>query len=261
MQRAIGKAREHGIGVVGARRSNHFGATGHYAWLAAEEKLIGLCTTNAGLSLAPTGGLTRTFGNNPLGVAIPAGRRLPILLDIAMSVVAQGKISLQIAEGKPLPPGWILDKSGQPTTDPAEWAGGILAPIGGHKGYGLALVMETLAGLLTGAGFCQDHHRDRMRQTTEPIDLGHFFLALNPELFMPLDTFTSRVDTMIDAVKTGERAEGVEELLVPGEPELRAREKSLREGVPLLPTTYRDLLKYRAEAGLESELVTVEKAP
>jgi LDH2 family malate/lactate/ureidoglycolate dehydrogenase len=257
MQLAIRKAREHGIGVVGARRSNHFGAAGHYAWLAAEENLIGLCTTNAGLSLAPTGGLTRTFGNNPLGVAIPAGRHLPILLDIAMSVVAQGKIGLQIAEGKPLPPGWILDQSGRPTTDPAEWAAGLLAPIGAHKGYGLALVMETLAGLLTGAGFCQDHHRDRMRQTTEPLDLGHFFLALNPELFMPIDTFTARVDTMIDAVKSGERVEGVSELLVPGEPEMRAREQNVREGVPLLPSTYRALQSYRAEAGLKTELVTV----
>jgi LDH2 family malate/lactate/ureidoglycolate dehydrogenase len=257
MQLAIRKAREHGIGVVGARRSNHFGAAGHYAWLAVQENLIGLCTTNAGLTLAPTGGLTRTFGNNPLGVGIPAGRHLPILLDIAMSVVAQGKIGLQISEGKPLPPGWIMDKAGRPTTDPADWATGILAPIGGHKGYGLALVMETLAGLLTGAGFCQDHHRDRMRQTEEPLDLGHFFLALNPELFMPLDTFTARVDSMIDQVKAGERAEGVSEVLLPGEAEMRAREQNLRAGVPLTPATYQSLLKYRGEAGLQTDLVTV----
>jgi len=255
---AIRKARESGVGAVAARRSNHFGASGHYAWLAAQEDLIGFCTTNGGMVLAPTGGLTPTFGNNPLGVGIPAGRHLPIVLDVAMSVVAQGKIGLQLAEGKPIPPGWILDRLGRPTTDPADLAHGMGVPIGGHKGYGLTLVMETLAGVLSGAGFCLDHSRERMRETDLPLDLGHFFLALNPELFMPLAEFKARVDRMIDDVKSGERAEGVAEILLPGEAEMRARERNLREGVPLLPSAYRALLKYREEAGLDTELVTVE---
>src|SRR5260370_34165510 len=107
---AIARAKERGIGVVGVQHSNHFGAAGHYVWLTLREGLIGLCTTNGGLVLAPTGGITPTFGNNPLGVGIPAGRHLPIVLDIAMSVVAQGKIGLAMAGGKPRPLRWLAGK-------------------------------------------------------------------------------------------------------------------------------------------------------
>lgn len=258
MELAIRKARETGIGMVGARRSNHLGAVGHYAWLAAKENLIGLSTSNAILWLAPTGGLTPTFGNNPLGVAIPAGRRHPIVLDISMSIAAKGKIGLHLAEGKTLPPGWILDHFGRLSTDAADLAAGLGVPIGGHKGYGLALVMETLAGVLTGAGFCWDHRRERMRQSAEPPDLGHFFIAINPDLFMPVDEFTARVERMIDQVKTGKRAGNVEEVLVPGETEMRARERNLLEGVPLMPSTYRSLRNYREAAQLNTDLITVD---
>lgn len=257
MRLAIAKAKASGVGIVGVRRSNHFGAAGHYAWLAATEGVIGLCTTNGGLCLAPWGGVTPTFGNNPLGVGIPAGKRYPLLLDIAMSTVAMGKISLALAEGKPLPEGWILDKRGRPSTNPDDLRESFLGvPIAGHKGYGLTLVMETLAGVLTGAAFCWDHSRERLAGDREP-DLGHFFLAINPELFLPSAEFTARVDRMIEEAKAGGRAEGVEEILVPGELELRARERNLREGVPLLPSTYRALLSYREQAGLETELVPV----
>ena len=139
MEVAIRKAREQGVGIVSVRRSNHFGAAGHYVWEATKHGLIGLCTTNGPLILAPTGGVTPTFGNNPLAVGIPAGRHFPILLDIAMSVAPRGKIGLAVAEGKPLPPGSILDRFGQPSTDLADLAAGLGVPIGGHKGYGLAL--------------------------------------------------------------------------------------------------------------------------
>ena len=163
MNVAMRKAREIGIGVVSVRRSNHFGAAGHYVWEATKQGLIGICTTNGPLILAPTGGVTPTFGNNPLAVGIPAGRHLPILLDIAMSVAPRGKIGLTLAEGKPLPPGWILDRFGRPSTDLADLAAGLGTPIGGHKGYGLALVLELLAGALSGAGFASDHSRDRLQ--------------------------------------------------------------------------------------------------
>ena len=112
MRLAIQKAQSSGMGMVTVRRSNHLGAAGHYAWEAARLGLIGLCTTNGPVILAPTGGVTPTFGNNPLGVGIPAGSQLPVLLDIAMSVAPRGKIALQVARGQPLPPGWILDRQG-----------------------------------------------------------------------------------------------------------------------------------------------------
>jgi LDH2 family malate/lactate/ureidoglycolate dehydrogenase/PAS domain-containing protein/aryl carrier-like protein len=257
MDLAIQKANRHGVGIVGVRRSNHFGAAGHYVWRAAKNGLVGLCTTNGPLILAPTGGVTPTFGNNPLGVGIPAGRHFPILLDVAMSVAPRGKIGLSVAEGSPLPPGWILDRSGRPSTDLGDLAAGLGVPIGGHKGYGLALVMEVLAGVLSGAGFGNDHHQDRLRNSAQAPDYGHFFMALDPQQFMPASDFTQRVDRLIEQARNGERAEGASEILIPGEMELRARVESLRDGVRLRSSTYRALLDYGRKAKLEAELDVV----
>ena len=259
IETAIRKAKERGVAVVGVRRSNHLGAAGHYVWLAARQGLIGLCTTNGPTILAPTGGLTPTFGNNPLGVGIPAARYHPILLDIAMSVAPRGKIGLQLAEGRPLPPGWILDSFGRPSTDPNDLVAGLGVPIGGHKGYGLALVFEVLAGALTGAGFCGDHRHELMQHSSEPRDIGHFFMVIDPVLFGPPAEFTARVDRMIEQTKAGERAENVGEILIPGEAELRARESNMQKGVPLRPFTYQALRKYGEAAGLETDLVVVRK--
>jgi amino acid adenylation domain-containing protein len=260
MDVAIAKARESGVGVVSVRRSNHFGAAGHYVWQAARAGLIGLCTTNGPLILAPTGGVTPTFGNNPLGVGIPAGRHAPILLDIAMSVAPRGRIGLHVAEGKPLPPGWILDQLGRPSTDLADLAAGLGVPIGGHKGYGLALVMEVLAGVLGGAGFCADHRRDKVRPPEQAPDFGHFFIVIDPALFTDPAEFTSRVDRLIDESKNGRRAEGTAEILIPGEAELRTRERSLRDGVRLRASTYRALVTYARDVGLDADLVVVDAA-
>jgi LDH2 family malate/lactate/ureidoglycolate dehydrogenase len=255
MRHAIRKAKASGVGVVGAIHSNHFGAAGHYAWMAAQEGLIGLCTTNGGLVLAPWGGVTPTFGNNPLGVGIPAGKHPPIVLDIAMSTVAMGKVSLAVAEGKPIPLGWMMDKRGQPTTNPDDFRDGFGVPIAEHKGYGLALTMEMLAGVLTGAGFCHDHGREIARDDARPPDLGHFFLAINPEMFMPVADFRARVDRMIDEVKSSAPAEGSRGVIVAGEPEMLARAANLAAGsVPVLPSTYRAMQKYTEEAGLTTRL-------
>jgi len=258
MRTAIQKAKQAGMSIVSARRSNHFGAAAHYVWLAVQQGLIGLCTTNGPVILAPTGGVTPTFGNNPLGVGIPASRYNPILLDIAMSVAPRGKIGLQLAEGKMLPPGWILDHFGRPSTDPADLAAGLGVPIGGHKGYGLALVMEAMAGVLSGAGFCHDHSREQMYKDLRPPDFGHFFMVIDPELFMSSAEFMARVDRMIEQTKSGELAQNAHEILIPGEAELRARERNMREGVPLLPSTYRTLLRYGEAAELDTKLEVVK---
>jgi amino acid adenylation domain-containing protein len=256
VEMAIRKAQEHGIGVASARRSNHFGAAGHYAWLAARRGLIGICTTNGPVVLAPTGGVTATFGNNPLAVGIPAGERAPVLLDATMSVAPRGKISLALSEGRPLEPGWILDRLGRPSTDLSDLAAGLGVPIGGHKGYGLALVMETLAGVLSGSGFCLDHRRELLRQNAGPPDTGHFFLVIDPALLMPADIFAERVDRMIEQVKSGEQAAGTAEILLPGEAELRARARHLERGMaPLRFSAYEALVRYGRKAGLETPLV------
>jgi amino acid adenylation domain-containing protein len=257
MSIAIGKARAHAIGLVGVRRSNHFGAAGHYAWEATRQGLIGLCTTNGPAVLAPTGGVMPTLGNNPLAIGIPAGRHPPILLDIAMSVAPRSKIGLAVAEGGALPEGWILDSAGRPSTDLAALAAGLGVPIGGHKGYGLALALEALAGVLSGAGFGADHRPETLRESLAAPDFGHLFVAIDPARFMAPAAFAERVDRLIDDIHNGRRAAGAGEILVPGEMELRARAQSLAQGVRLLPSTYRALVAYGREKGLDTRLVTL----
>jgi LDH2 family malate/lactate/ureidoglycolate dehydrogenase len=251
------KAEQKGIGIVSVRRSNHFGAAGHYVWEATKQGLIGICTTNGPVILAPTGGVTPTFGNNPLAVGIPAGRHLPIVLDISMSVAPRSKIGLALAQGKPLTPGWILDRFGQPSTDLADLVAGLGVPIGGHKGYGLALVLELLAGVLSGAGFASDHRPDRLHGSFAVPDYGHLFIAIDPERFMAASKFTERVDRLIDETKDSERAANVHEIWIPGERELKTRDRSLKQGVRLLPSTYRTLVTYSQQKGLNSTLVIV----
>jgi aspartate racemase len=261
MNAAIGKATKHGIGIVTVRRSNHFGAAGQYVWEATRSGLIGLCTTNGPAVLAPTGGVTPTFGNNPLALGIPAGRHFPILLDIAMSVAPRSKIGLAVGEGGVLPAGWIFDRSGQPSTDLADLAAGLGVPIGGHKGYGLALALEVLSGVLSGAGFGAGHRPDAMREHGGVPDFGHLFVAIDPQRFLGMSEFTGRVDALIEQTKSGERAHGVEEIFIPGERELRARARSLREGVRLRLSTYRVLVAYGRRMGLDTRLVPVTSAP
>ncbi len=251
METAIRKARESGVGIVGVRRSNHFGAAGHYTWLAAQQDLIGLCTTNGPLILAPAGGVTPTFGNNPISVGLPAGQHFPIVLDIAMSVAPRGKIGLSLQEGQPLASGWILDESGRPTTDLADLAAGLGMPVGAHKGYGLAFVFEALAGVLTGAGFCHDHSRHGAAAEGE-TDLGHLFAVIDPEIFIELNTFKARLDRMIVQTKKGRLAAGSREILVPGEREHFARVQNIERGVAVRPSTLRKLMEHARRAGIAS---------
>jgi len=260
MNTAIRKAKENGIGMVTVRRSNHLGCTGHYAWMATCEGLVGLCTTNGPVVLAPTGGVTPTFGNNPLGVGFPVEGEEPVLVDFAMSVAPRSKIGLQVAEGKSLPSGWILDKLGRPTTLLDDLSSGLGVPIGEHKGYGLTMVMEVLSGVLSGAGFCQDHSKQVMAQKGNKADFGHFFMAIDPSLFMPLDEFKVRIADMISQVKQGETALGVDEILIPGEAEFKARKRNLEHGVPLTDAVLRTLRDYGKEAGLTTQLVSAKQA-
>lgn len=226
---AMEKAKATGVGVVNVRGSHHFGAAGYYTGMCADAGMVGLSMSNGDVLIAATGSRERTIGNNPFSYAFPAGKYNKIVYDIAMSYTSDRKIAQMATEGIPLPNGWILDRNGSPTTDAREYEkGGVLMPFGGYKGYGLAMMVETLAATLSGAAMTQKVHA----WNTDPTNggnVGHFFLALDISKLGDVDAYRKRVDAMIDEIKASQRADGVAEIYYPGEIEQRKLENCLRE--------------------------------
>ena len=254
IDRAVSKARHHGLGLVLVRESNHFGAAGHFAELAAGQGFIGFVTTNGPNILAPTGGVTPLFGNNPIAVAIPRPEEPSLVLDIALSVAPRGKIGLSVQEGKPLQPGWILNALGQPSRALEDLAAGLGVPIGGHKGYGLAFMMEVLAGVLSGSEFGLGHSRSRLKQADERADIGHLFLVVDPEHFATQAEFQNRLKRLTEDVTHSQKADGVEKIYLPGEKEWLKRAESLKFGVPMRLSNYKLLKEFATREGLLKEL-------
>jgi LDH2 family malate/lactate/ureidoglycolate dehydrogenase len=257
MRLAVEKARAHGVGVVSVRNSQHFGAAGQYAALATEHGLIGLVTTSARtLSVVPTRGALPRLGTHPIAFAAPARRNGPFLLDMSTSTVAVNKIKVYGYHDRPLPAGWVLDGAGTPVQDPEEGmrlvqspgAGG-LTPLGGtgemssHKGYGLAVMVQILSATLCGAAFAA------AREDGEPIDIGHFFLALDPAAFREDGRFEDDVDDVLDLLRATPPADPERPVLVPGDPEATARDQRLREGIALSDVLVEQLRQICARAG------------
>jgi LDH2 family malate/lactate/ureidoglycolate dehydrogenase len=249
MARCIAKASQTGFACAGVRRSGHFFAAGSYAVLAAEAGMIGFAASNTDASMAPVGGLTPVFGTNPLAYALPAGRHVPVVLDMATSTVSRSKIVKAAREGSSVPPGLIEDLEGRLATTPGTLAGEwLMVPLGGEhagaKGFGLALVVDALCGVLTGGAFGRD---------AGPRDgqASHFFWALDPGRFLPREEFLARMDAQIDQIKASRRREGVEEVLVPGERGQR-RLRDLRSSgeVPLSAATVRALQECAEQTGV-----------
>ncbi len=233
MTEAMAIARENGVGLSGVYRSTHFGMAAFYVMQAIESDLIGVVFTNASPGMAPWGGAKPVLGVNPLAVGVPAGRRFPFILDMAMSVMARGKMRLMGLRGEPLPEDVALDAGGNPTRDGLQvHQGGTVLPFGGPKGSGLAIWMEIMAGVLTGAAFAGEM-RDLYGDLSGPQRIGHVFMAIRPDLFMPLDEFKNRMDVMIERYVQSPKAKGVAEILMPGEPEEREEMRRRRAGIPL----------------------------
>jgi LDH2 family malate/lactate/ureidoglycolate dehydrogenase len=238
MSWCIERARERKGMAVAAVRGWQLLVCAPYARLAAEAGLIGFACTNFDPLVAPPGGRTAVFGTNPFAYGLPSASHPPLVLDVATSAVAMQKVRLAAEQGEPMPEGLVFDGGGRPTTDPADFfAGGTLAPLGSphapHKGFGLALWIDALSGVLSGAGFA--------RGVLDGAP-GNFLWALDVEAFLPRDEFLARMDEQIAAVKQGERAPGVDELVVPGERgEARRRELSARGTVALAPASSRIL--------------------
>ena len=238
MNWCIERARERkGMAVAGVRDWQLL-VCAPYARRAAEEGLIGFVCTNFNPLVAPPGGRTAVFGTNPFGYGLPAGSHPPVVLDVATTTVAMQEVRLASETGEPLREGLIFDSSGQPSTDAAElFAGGSLASLGSphapHKGFGLALLVDALGGVLSGSGFARGLPGDAP---------GNFLWALDVEAFMPREEFLARMDAQIAQVKEGERADGVDELVVPGERgERRHRDLTARGELPLGPASWQIL--------------------
>lgn len=234
LEHALGLARAYGVGIVGVCHSNHFGACSYYAQKAVEQKMILLVLSNAPKSIAPVGGIRPFFGTNPIAIGIPAGSEAPFLLDMATSVTARGKIMLAHQKGESIPADWAMDAQGEPTTDPAEALQGTLLPIGGAKGYGLAMFIDIMSGLLTGAAV-GEHVKGLYESLDEPQNVGHLFVAIEVERFMPYEQFQAMMDSYIREVKAVPRRKGVERIWIPGEIEWNTMQHYHKYGIPLAP--------------------------
>jgi ureidoglycolate dehydrogenase (NAD+) len=233
MQTAIDKAKKTGIAYSAIRNSGHYGAAGYYANMAAQQDMFGISLTNVDPGVAVPGARVPLMGTNPVAYAAPAGKEYPVMLDIATSVVAASKVFAAKELKKPIPEGWIIDKDGLPTTDPSGYPeAGALMPMAGHKGYGIALMVEIITGVLAGGAF-GSAVTSWVKEIPEPVNQSHSFIALNIGAFIPIDQFKQRMDELIRFIKSAPRAKGAERIYLPGEMEWESRAKALKSGMML----------------------------
>jgi LDH2 family malate/lactate/ureidoglycolate dehydrogenase len=242
---AVDKCRATGVGVVAVFNSHHFGAAGCYAKIAADRGVIGMVTSaTRGVTLVPTFAAEPIMGTNPLAFAAPARRNAPFQLDMATTTVAAGKVKVYKLNHKPVPSGWVVDGDGRAVTDETEAfrhvferpEGGITPlggsrELGGHKGYGLAVMVHILGGTLAGASFSP--LRNRTQRDSDPHNIGHFFMAIDPGAFRDEGEFESDLDDVIDVLHGAKRADPAQPVLVAGDPERLTRAERLEQGVPV----------------------------
>lgn len=249
MERCIAKARQTRLAAAAVREQGHVGRLADYPLMAARAGLIGIMLCDSGQApkqVAPFGGREARLGTNPISIAFPSDLEAPLVIDMATSAVALGKLDLARARGQAILPGWIVDRDGRPTTNPDDfYAGGVMLPLGGsegHKGYALSVAVEILAAVLPGLGFGVDpqgRHND-----------GAFMLVIDPSAFRPLDEFKAEVAAFVRYLKATPPAEGFSEVLYPGEPEYQAEQQRCRAGIPIENSTWSQLLATAARYGV-----------
>lgn len=232
LELALRLAKESGTAYVGCRNSQHFGALAPYALRAAEAGVLCFLGTNAFTTMAPWGGRDIRVGNNPLGLGAPRRNAPPFILDIAMSVAARGKMRKAAEKGEPIPEGWALDADGSPTTDPEKGLAGYVLPIGGHKGYGLALMVDVLAGALSG-GAVSTEVNSLFQQRDRPQRVSHFFIAIDPAKTIGTEAYLDRIETLCALMKTTEPFDAESPVLVPGEIEAQRMQERCEAGIPM----------------------------
>jgi LDH2 family malate/lactate/ureidoglycolate dehydrogenase len=243
------KARRFGVASVGVRNSNHFGMAAHYALKLTEQKLICMIFSNGPPAIAPWGGRTPILGTNPICMGFPAGKNDSIILDMATSTVARGKIRLAVLKREKIPEGWAFDEAGNPTSDPVAALRGSLSPIGGPKGYGLALSLDMICGLLTGSNFLRDVKA--LDDFSGRSGTGHFLEAINIESFVSYEEYVEGITKYIKEVKGCRRKNGVNEIFLPGEIERREVERRSELGIPLSQEVLDELRELAKKFGVK----------
>jgi LDH2 family malate/lactate/ureidoglycolate dehydrogenase len=233
-------ASQYGVASATIRNSQHFGALSYYCGVAAQRNMILLAMTNCEPAMPPYGGIEAFFGTNPIAAGFPTGNGNPIKVDLATSVVARGNIIAASRKGQSIPPGWAIDKDGNPTTDAEAALAGAVLPMAGHKGYALAVMVEALSGVLSGAAV-GDQVGSMYKDMDRKQDVGHFFCLLDVQAFMEVGEWQERIGAMDRAVRRGRRQPGTDEILLPGEPWQRAAARNRSEGIPLDERTFADL--------------------
>jgi len=247
MRKCIEIAEKTGMGFVGVKNSNHFGIAGYYSTMALEKDMIGISLTNARFSVAPTFGVEPVLGTNPISVAVPTGGPFPFVLDMATSIIQRGKMEVLERENEEMLSGWAIDENGKTLTNPKKVTediatkkaallplGGIGEELGGHKGYGLGLLVDILCACLTGANY--GLHLSRSKKGG--YNLGHFLGVIKIELFRPLDEFKKTVDSMFREIKGSKRFPGKERIYIAGEKEFEMENQRKKEGIPVHPEVF-----------------------
>ena len=263
MRLAMDKARSHGLGAIAVRNSTHFGIAGYYPLMAAREGMMGLAVTNARPVIPPTFGAEPMLGTNPIAFAAPSDAGFPFCFDAATSVVSRGKIEVSDRAEKPVPEGWVIDDSGRPLTDPRQILGGLgngqamMLPLGGfgeetggYKGYSLSAMVEILCASLCGGAFMKDLLGFAPDGSRRPYMLGHFFLAMDIEHFLPLEVSRRITGQIMRDLQSARQAPGQERIYVAGEKEYEQQERVRTQGIPVNRNLRRDLQSVRDELGI-----------
>jgi LDH2 family malate/lactate/ureidoglycolate dehydrogenase len=228
---AIEMAKEFGIGMVSIKHSNHFGMSAWLVQQALDEGMMSLVFTNSSPALPVWGGRSKLMGVSPLACGAPGGKEPPFILDMAPSIAARGKIYKAKRRGEMIPMDWALDREGKPTDDPAKALEGVMLPMGGPKGSALSVMMDVFSGVLSGSAFAG--HVTNPYDPSKPADVGHFLVAIKPDLFMSLDSFKGRMDYLYQRVVGSEKMHGVDRIYFPGGIEQLRQGERLRDGIPL----------------------------
>lgn len=248
---ATERALVHGVGAVTVRRAHHFGAAGRHALRAADRGCIGIACSNTTALMPAPGGASRLLGNNPVAMAVPTAGGPPLLLDMALSAVALNRIRMAERAGTPIPDTWATDSGGVPTTDPAAAVEGMLLPAGGHKGFGLALMVEVLTSALSGGAWSVN---SLYRDPGLPNDCSHFFMALDVAHFMDPAAFQAQAAHLGRLVRESQPHPGVEAVHAPGDGQWRRRLEQLDRGIALSPAGLSELQDCARRLGVDAEL-------